>query len=104
MQHPNEDPVVTSSRREAIWTLALWCVTLTYSVGYCYLNGYIENRPLDKSLAGMTFYFGWPDWVFWGIVVPWLACVVVSTWFAFFFMRDGKLADDLDVDAAEDLE
>jgi len=31
-------------------------------------------------------------------------CVVISTLFAFCFMRDGKLADDLDVDAAEDLE
>jgi len=97
-----EDPVVTSSRREAIWTLLLWCATLVYTVGYCYTHGY--NRPLDKDLTGMTFYFGWPDWVFFGIVVPWLVCVVISTLFAFCFMRDGKLADDLDVDAAEDLE
>ncbi|MCE9606282.1 MAG: DUF997 family protein [Planctomycetia bacterium] len=101
MKHPNEDPVVTSSRREAIWTLLIWCTALVYSVSYCYRYGY--NRPLDKSLAGMKFYFGWPDWVFWGIVVPWLTCVVVSALFAFVFMRDGKLADDLDVDAEEEL-
>lgn len=96
-----EDPVVTSSRREAVWTFLLWCAALVYSVGYCYFNGY--NRPLDKSLDGMKFYFGWPDWVFFGIVVPWLICVVISTLFAFAFMRDGKLADDLGVDAAEDM-
>lgn len=97
-----EDPVVTSSRREAIWTTLLWAAALAYSVGYCYMHGY--NRPLDRELTGMKFYFGWPDWIFFGIVVPWLVCVVISTLFAFLYMRDGKLADDLDVDAAEDLE
>lgn len=99
-----EDPVVTSSRREAIWTTLLWAAALAYSVGYCYVHGYRHSRPLDKDLTGMTFYFGWPDWVFWGIVAPWLVCVVISTVFAFAFMRDGKLADDLDIDVAEDME
>ena len=97
-----EDPVVTSSRREAIVATLMWAAALIYSVGYCYKHGY--NRPLDKDLNGMDFYFGWPDWVFWGVVVPWLVCVVASTIFAFFFMSDGKLADDLDLDAVEDME
>lgn len=99
-----EDPVVTSSRREAIIVTLMWGAALAYSVSYCYMHGYRHSRPLDKDLNGMDFYFGWPDWVFVGIVAPWLVCVVLSTIFAFFVMSDGKLADDLDLDAAEDME
>jgi hypothetical protein len=97
-----EDPVVTSSRREALMATSLWVVAGVYSVTYCYMHGY--NRTLDPKLSDMKFYFGWPDWVFWGVVVPWLVCVVLSTIFAFFIMSDGKLADDLEIDAAEDME
>ncbi|MBL9093675.1 MAG: DUF997 family protein [Planctomycetaceae bacterium] len=96
MPHPNEDPIVTSSRREAVLTVVLWATALTYSVGYCYLYGY--NRELDSSLDGMEFFFGWPDWVFWGIVVPWGTCTVVSTIFAFFVMTDAPLGEDRDDD------
>lgn len=94
MPHPNEDPLVTSSRREAVATVVLWSTALAYSVGYCYLHGY--NRTLDASLSEMKFYFGWPDWVFWGVVVPWGACVVVSALFAFVFMQDAPLGEDHD--------
>jgi hypothetical protein len=92
-----EDPIVRSSRREAVLTVVIWASTLAYTVGYCYTHGYsrgagTNDRKLDASLEGMTFYFGWPDWVFWGIVVPWGVCTVVSAIFAFVFMRDAPLA------------
>ncbi|MGC3966979.1 MAG: DUF997 family protein [Pirellulales bacterium] len=96
MPHPQEDPIVRSSRREAVATVVIWFAALCWSVGYCYAHGY--NRPLDASLEGMTFYFGWPDWVFFGIVVPWGSCVIVSTLFAFVFMQDAPLGEDRDDD------
>jgi hypothetical protein len=99
MPYPNEDPIVSSSRREAVATVVIWASALCWSVGYCYTHGY--NRPLDASLTGMEFYFGWPDWVFFGIVVPWGACVVVSTLFAFVFMQDAPLGEDRDDDDGE---
>jgi hypothetical protein len=40
---------------------------------------------------------GRPDWVFWGIVVPWLVCAIVSAWFALCVMQDAPLASDADV-------
>ena len=92
MPEPQDDPIVTSSRREAIYFAVLWLVTLIYTVGYCFSHGY--DRPLDASLEGMTFVWGWPDWVFWGIVLPWGICTVISVVFATFVMSDAPLGHD----------
>ncbi len=92
METTNEDPVVTSSRREAVWASLVWATALAYSVGYCYRYGY--GRDLDPSLADMRFYFGWPDWVFFGIVVPWLVCTAISVLFAFVLIQDAPLGED----------
>jgi len=102
-----EDPILRSSRREAVLTVVIWGVALTYSVSYCYLHGYSRgageyDRKLDASLEGMKFYLGWPDWVFWGIVVPWGVCTVISAFVAFLIMRDAPLAAE-GGDEAEDL-
>jgi hypothetical protein len=98
-----EDPIVRSSRREALLTLALWTAATVYSVCYCYTHGYSRgtdgfDRTLTPSLSDMKFYFGWPDWVFWGIVLPWGICTVISAIFAFTFMRDAPLGEDRDDD------
>jgi uncharacterized membrane protein YhdT len=90
MLHPNEDPVVTNSRREALGVLAAWLIAMTYTVGYCYVYGY--NRPA----ASLTFVLGFPEWFFWGIVAPWTVCVALSWWYAFSFMKDADLGDDRD--------
>lgn len=87
-----EDPIVVSSRREAICFAVLWCSTLAYTVGYCYTHGY--NRKLDSSLDGMTFVLGWPDWVFWGIIFPWSVCTLISIVFATMVMRDAPLGEE----------
>ena len=94
-----EDPIVTSSRREALAFAILWTATLAYTVGYCFTHGY--NRPLDPSLEGMTFVFGWPDWVFYGVVAPWLVCTAISVVFATIVMKDAPLGEEVEQD--EDL-
>ena len=85
---PPEDPVLTSSRREALLVAATFVVALVYSVGYCYVNGY------NRAAEDLKFVFGFPDWIFWGVIVPWLACVVFSFYFASRFMRDEDLGQD----------
>lgn len=94
MPDSREDPIVSSSRREALAFVALWTATLAYTVGYCFKHGY--NRPLDTSLDGMTFVYGWPDWVFYGVVAPWLLCTVISVVFALFIMSDAPLGEELE--------
>ena len=86
---PIEDPVVTHGRREAMLTFAIWLIAMVYTVGYCYLFGY------GRTPESLTYVLWFPDWVFWGIVVPWLACVVVTTIFAFLIMVDEPLGPEV---------
>jgi hypothetical protein len=83
------DPVVKNARREALCVFAIWLATLCYVVPYCYLKGYA--RPIES----LTFVLGFPDWVFWGIVVPWGACVVISCVVGALFMKDEDLGEEL---------
>ena len=85
-----EDPVVRSARREASLALGIWLVAMIYTITYCYLHGY------GRTAESLTFVLWFPDWVFWGIVVPWGTCVLISVVFAFGFMGDEPLGDAID--------
>jgi len=89
MPQPADDQVLRSARREALVVLAVWIAAMSYTVGYCYLNGY------NRSAESLKFVFGFPDWVFWGIVVPWVACAVFSFGFGAIFVRDEDLGEEL---------
>ncbi|HEY2894733.1 MAG TPA: DUF997 family protein [Pirellulales bacterium] len=89
-----EDLLLRSARREALFALAVWLISMVYTITYCYLNGY------NRAPESLTFVLWFPDWVFWGIVVPWITCVIVSTWFAFRFMGDEPLADESSLPAS----
>jgi len=80
-----EDPLLHSARREAIVSLALAALALAYTIGYAALFGY------GRTGESLTFVLGIPDWVFWGIVIPWLACLGASWWFSFWFVEDDIL-------------
>ena len=88
---PLEDPVVSSGRREALWTLSLWLAAAIYSVTYCIWFGY------QRSVDSLTFVLWFPDWVFWGIVVPWLVCAAISIAFALRMAEDEPLASAADL-------
>jgi hypothetical protein len=97
MRTTHEDRVLVSARREALVALLIALAAMTYTVVYCARHGY--GRTWDS----ITFVWGFPDWVFWGIVSPWLVCVAVAWWFAYRFMTDEPLGDDADSQsAAED--
>jgi len=87
---PREDPVVKAARREAAIALGMWLVALVYTVTYCYLNGY------GRSVESLSFVLWFPDWVFWGIVVPWGICILLSTVFAFRVMGSESLGEEID--------
>lgn len=73
----------------------MWFVAMSYTVTYCYLFGY------GRDAASLTFVLWFPDWVFWGIVVPWVICVAGSLVFAFRIMGDEGLGEAIDADPAE---
>jgi len=84
----SEDPILISARREAILVAINFVCALGYTITYCYLRGY--NRTADD----LQFIFGFPDWIFWGILVPWVICVAFSFLFASRLMRDEDLGED----------
>jgi hypothetical protein len=84
MPQPMEDPLLRSARREAIVVGCLWTVAMAYTVGFCATYGYGQTE--------LKLVLGFPDWVFWGIVTPWLACTVFGIWFAYCFMSDDDVA------------
>jgi hypothetical protein len=88
MSVTQELPLLKSARREAIAAASIWLAATIYSVGYCSAYGY------NRAAESLTFVLGFPDWVFWGIVMPWGACTIVSTLFAFYFMKDEDLGDN----------
>ena len=94
MVDDREDPIVRSSRREALVVLITWVCALTYTVSTCYVLGY--NRPAsDLKFVRLFWGIAFPDWVFWGIVFQWCICFVVSWWFSYVFMSDADLGEEL---------
>lgn len=84
----HESRLVRTGRREAAIVILIWAAVLGWSVGYCATHGY------DRAVDDLSFVLGFPDWVFWGIMVPWLACYAISVAFAMFVMQDAPLEDD----------
>lgn len=90
MPAPVDDPVLRSARREALVVFVTWIAAMTYSVAYCYLNGY------NRDASTLTFVLGFPDWIFYGLVAPWTLCVAFSYFFGAKFMHDEHLGEELE--------
>ncbi len=82
------DPIYVSSRREALAVAATTTLAFLYTVIVCGWMGY------GRDPKTLTFVLGFPDWIFWGIVVPWSVCVVVSLYLGATFMKDEDLGED----------
>jgi hypothetical protein len=87
MPPPAEDSVLRSSRREALVVLVIWTVACIYSVGYSFWFGY------QRDPETLTFVLGIPDWVFWGVAVPWACCTVASFWVSHSLIADEDLGE-----------
>lgn len=96
MRHPNEDPALTSARHEAIVVGIACACAMLYTVGYCAVNGY------GRKIEDLTYVLGFPDWIFWGIVVPWGVSILFSIYFGAFYMQDADLGVDLEGSEDED--
>ncbi len=92
------DPVVVSGRREAAFAIIQWVLAVTYTVTYCARYGY--HRPPES----ITYVLWFPDWIFYGIVCPWLACIVVSTIYAWRWMGNEPLGPELEAEIAPHVE
>ncbi len=94
------------ARGEALFSLLVWALALVWALGYCYLFGYLHKADSwvvraglakVRTSADLTYSLGMPDWVLYGIVVPWLACSAVTILYCLIGMHD----DDLGTEAEE---
>lgn len=99
---PIPDPTYRNARREAIVILCAWLASTLYCCAYAYLFGYDRaGRPL--GVGDIRPVLGIPSWVFWGVMVPWLACSAFTVWFAGFRMADDDLGADLAAELDRDI-
>jgi len=92
-----EDPTIRTARREAVVVMCIVGAALIYSSTTSYLMGYGAK---DRELHFVEFGWGvaFPDWIFWGVVVPWGVCFVIGAIFAFGWMQDAGLGEELEED------
>lgn len=88
MVRMSEDPVLVSSRREAWITVAIWAVACVWSLTVCYRHGY------ERDAATLTYILGFPDWIFWGVIVPWTVCTLICFVMAYGVIRDEELGEE----------
>ena len=82
------DPVYVHSRREAVVILAAFSCFLVWVLGVSWLLGYREQPFQPVSLI-----LSLPAWVFWAVLVPWIAADLFILWFCFFYMEDDDLGE-----------
>lgn len=116
------DPVYLNCLREARFILGVWCCCFCYTVTFCYLYGYLDHEPLPAStgppvaeLVGpleslnrdpetLTFPLGLgiPDWVFYGIALPWVICIAISFWYGLVLFAEDDLGAQAEASQTED--
>jgi hypothetical protein len=91
--------------REAGLLLCVWAAAFFWTVSYCYLNGYRHAPESWLVQAGLAVVrsdedlhalFGFPDWVFYGIMIPWASCTVFTVLFSIFILRDDDLGAEVE--------
>jgi len=75
------------SRKELWFMLITWVVFLAWTLGYN------STHAFDIEKSGLDPIWGMPRWVFFGILVPWVAGLILTFWFATYFMKDTQLVD-----------
>lgn len=93
-----ELPLLKAARREALIAFTMWLTATVYSVGYCCAFGY------GRKAESLTFVLGFPDWVFWGLVLPWGFFTVAASGFAMCFMTDQDLDTGLELTSGSTVE
>ena len=86
----HSNPVLHHSRREALIIFGAWFVATSYCCCSYYLFGMTHSdRPM--GVDDLNLILGMPSWFVWGVLTPWVLCVIFTTWFAAFLMVDDDL-------------
>ena len=80
------DPLLKNAGREARAALLLFGIALAWTLGVAAWMGYGRSE--------VRFILGLPDWVFWGVFLPWGVFIAVSLWFGLRYMKDDDLGPE----------
>lgn len=92
------DPVYLHARKEAVLILAVWFLALLWTLPMSYFNGFESQVDIEQ----VSFIFGMPKWVFWGIGLPWMMANLITIWFCFFYFSEDDLDPQQDADSSDD--
>ena len=87
---------------------------MVYTCTYCYLRGYLSHEPhpqptgpalgalvgplegFNRDPATLTtpLGLGIPDWIFYGVAIPWVVCIVITVWFCIYYFVEDDLGQD----------
>ena len=79
------EPSYRRTLKEAIVAALLWLGAGVWVIAVSYWLG--SGRPV-WSIGGV------PNWVLWGVLVPWLTLFLLHTWYSLVFLRADDDAQD----------
>lgn len=84
------DPVFTNSYREAVVIIVLFVLFMFWTVGISFWLGVREDV---SDVEAISLVWGMPQWVFYGVFLPWMLVNVISVWFCFGLMKTDDLSE-----------
>jgi hypothetical protein len=81
------DPVYLHARKEAWLILGVWFLAMLWTLPVSYFNGFDSQVDIEQ----VTFIWGMPSWVFWGIGLPWMVANLITIWFCFCYFSTDDL-------------
>ena len=79
---------ITAARRELIYILIAWTVSMVWVIGFSKFHAYPDDPSEIRLMMGL------PEWVLWGVALPWVAATSFTMWFALAVMRDFDLESE----------
>jgi len=77
-------PFYLRSLNELYVLLIGWLIFFLWTIIYSSYNAYYVNAEEYE----IKTIFGFPDWVFWGVFLPWIGAGIFTCWFSFFVVKD----------------
>jgi hypothetical protein len=85
------DPVYLNSLRETFLILLTWIVFAIWVLSYSLSYGYNLHPDTFSTVLGI------PEWIFWGIGLPWIFAMLITIGFAVFIVKDDQLEENEEV-------
>ena len=87
------DPVFVNSWRETVVIISLFLFFMFWTVCVSFFLG-LEKNYLPEDGSPIQLILGMPNWVFWGVFIPWMVVNLIGVWFCFGFMKDDDLGEE----------